>query len=116
MIISCVNYRTLHVKQPDVASGVRRPAWNETPDFDVNKPSMLILWKPLIWSRSKSYSKVDWVVAFKDVKTKETTSWLVRKVVKVAYRSLHLRKLFITELKLAFKRDFTTLVTIRAVC
>ena len=54
--------------------------------------------------------------AFKDVKTKETTSWLVRKVVKVAYRSLHLRKLSITELKLAFKRDFTTLVTIRAVC
>ena len=23
LIISCVNYRTLHVKQPDVASGVR---------------------------------------------------------------------------------------------
>ena len=55
------------------------------------------------------------MVAFKDVKTKETTSSLVRKVVKVAYGSLHLRKLFITELKLAFKRDFTTLVTIRAV-
>ena len=54
--------------------------------------------------------------AFKDVKTKETTSWLVRKVVKVAYGSLHLRKLFITELKLALKRDFTTLLTIRAVC
>ena len=35
IIISCVNYRTFHVKQPDVASGVRRSAWNETPVFSV---------------------------------------------------------------------------------
>ena len=44
------------------------------------------------------------------------TSWLVRKVVKVSYGSLHLSELFITELKLEFKRDFTTLVTTRAIC
>ena len=50
-----------------------------------------------------------------NVKTKETTSWLVIKKVKVAYRSFRIRELFITEFKSQFKRGFTTLVTTRAV-
>ena len=36
MIISCVKYRTLHVKQPDVPSGARL-AWNETPDCHLSR-------------------------------------------------------------------------------
>ena len=50
-----------------------------------------------------------------NVKTKETTSWLVIKKVQVAYRSFRIRELFITEFKSQFKRGFTTLVTTRAV-
>ena len=33
-IISCVNYRTLHVKQPDVASGVR-PETKPLPKWEI---------------------------------------------------------------------------------
>lgn len=36
MIVSCVKYRTLHVKQPDVTSGVRL-GWNETPDYHLSR-------------------------------------------------------------------------------
>ena len=50
-----------------------------------------------------------------NVRTKEKTSWLVIKKVKVAYRSFRIRELFITELKSQFKGDFTPLVTTRAV-
>ena len=38
IIISCVNYRTLHVKQPDVASGVR-------PEMKSLREYSLFIWK-----------------------------------------------------------------------
>ena len=38
IIISCVNYRTLHVKQPDVASGVR-------PEMKPLHEYSLFIWK-----------------------------------------------------------------------
>ena len=51
IIISCLNRnRTLHVKQPDVASGVRRPARNETPEqptkfsMDENFGDFIVHW------------------------------------------------------------------------
>ena len=53
-----------------------------------------------------------WVIAYESLETKETPSWVIPKVVAVAYGSCRLRELFIT--KSQFKRGFTKVVVTRA--
>ena len=54
------------------------------------------------------------MVAYKSLKTKEKSSWVIPKVVAVAHGSGRLRELFITKFKSQFKRGFTTVVVTRA--
>ena len=54
------------------------------------------------------------MVTYKSLKTKEKSSWVIPKVVVVAYRSGRLRELFITKFKSQFKRGFTKVVVTRA--
>ena len=49
------------------------------------------------------------MVAYKSLKTKEKSGWVIPKVVAVAYRSFALQKF-----KSQFKRDFAKVVVIRA--
>ena len=51
------------------------------------------------------------MVAYESVKTKERCSWVILKVVAVAYGSAHLQELFITMVN---KRGFTMVVVTRA--
>ena len=53
------------------------------------------------------------MVTYKSLKTKEKSSWVIPKVVAVAYGSGRLRELFITKLKSQFKRGFTKVVVTR---
>ena len=48
IIILCVKYRMLHVKQPDVASGVRRPASRVPPETKPLKKVKKIIQKKVI--------------------------------------------------------------------
>ena len=58
-----------------------------------------------------------WVVAYKSLKIKKKSSWVIPKVVKVLYKSSCLWGLFITKLKSQFKQGFTMVViTIPGVC
>jgi len=50
------------------------------------------------------------VVAYKSLKTKEKFSWIIPKVVAVAYGRDCSRELFITKFKFQFKRGFTKVV------
>ena len=52
----------------------------------------------------------DCVVAFKSIKTKEKSSWVVPKVVAVAPGSGLLQEIFIAKFKLQFKRCFANMV------
>ena len=54
------------------------------------------------------------MVAYKSLKTKKKSSWVIQKVVAVAYGSGHLRELFITKFKSQFKWDFAKVVVTRA--
>ena len=54
------------------------------------------------------------MVAYKSLKTKEKSSWVIPKVVEVAYWSGCLRELFITKFKSQFKWDFAKVVVTRA--
>ena len=54
------------------------------------------------------------MVTYKSLKTKEKSSWVIPKVVAVAYESDRLRELFITKLKSQFKRGSTNVVVTRA--
>ena len=47
-------------------------------------------------------------------KTKEKSSWIIPRVVAIAYGSGRLRELFITKIKSQFKRGFTKVVVARA--
>ena len=47
-------------------------------------------------------------------KTKEKSSWIIPRVVAIAYGSGRLRDLFITKIKSQFKRGFTKVVVTRA--
>ena len=51
------------------------------------------------------------MVAYESVKTKEKCSWVILKVVAIAYWSAHLQVLFITMFN---KRGFTMVVATRA--
>ena len=50
------------------------------------------------------------MVAYKSLKTKEKSSWVILKVVAVAYGSGGSRKLFITKFKSQFKWGFSKVV------
>ena len=54
------------------------------------------------------------MVAYKSLKTKEKSSWVIPKVVAVTYRSGRLRELFITKFKSQFKWSFAKAVVTRA--
>ena len=54
------------------------------------------------------------MVACKSLKTKEKSSWVIPKVVAVAYGSGRLRELFITKFKSQFKWGFAKVVVTRA--
>ena len=54
------------------------------------------------------------MVAYKSLKTKEKSSWVIPKVVAVAYESGCLRELCITKFKSQFKRGFAKVVLTRA--
>ena len=54
------------------------------------------------------------MVACKSLKTKEKSSWVILKVVAVAYGSGRLQKLYIKESEWHFKRGFTKVVVTRA--
>ena len=56
----------------------------------------------------------DWVVAYESLKTKEKSSWVIPKMVAVAYGSGCLQELLITKFKPQFKRGFTKVVVTRA--
>ena len=47
-------------------------------------------------------------------KTKKKSSWIIPRVVAIAYGSGRLRELFITKIKSQFKRGFTKVVIARA--
>ena len=54
------------------------------------------------------------MVAYKSLKTKEKSSWVIPKVVAVAYESGRLQELFITKFKSQFKWGFAKVVVTRA--
>ena len=54
------------------------------------------------------------MVAYKNFKTKEKSSWVIPKLVVVAYWSGRLQELFIAKFKSQFKRGFTKVVVTRA--
>ena len=54
------------------------------------------------------------MVTYKSLNTNEKSSWVIPKVVVVAYGSGRLRELFITKFKSQFKRGFTKVVVTRA--
>ena len=54
------------------------------------------------------------MVTNKSLKTKERSSWVIPKVVAVAYCSGRLRELFITKIKSQFKQGFAKVVVTRA--
>ena len=54
------------------------------------------------------------MVAYKSLKTKEKSSWIIPKVIAVAYGSGRLRELFITKFKSQFKWGFAKAVVTRA--
>ena len=55
------------------------------------------------------------MVAHKSIKTKEKSSWVIPKVVAVAYGSGRLRELFITKFNSQFKWGLAKVVVARAV-
>ena len=54
------------------------------------------------------------MVAYKSLQTKEKSSWVIPKVVAVAYGSGRLQELFITKFKSQFKWGFAKVVVTRA--
>ena len=54
------------------------------------------------------------MVAYESLQTKEKSSWVIPKVVAIAYESGRLRKLFITKFKSRVKRAFEKVVVTRA--
>ena len=54
------------------------------------------------------------MVAYKSLKTREKSSWVIPKVVGVAYGSGRLQELFITKFKSQFKWGFAKVVVSRA--
>ena len=54
------------------------------------------------------------MVAYKSLKTKEKSNWVIPKVITVAYRSGRLWELFIIKFKLQFKWGFAKVVVTRA--
>ena len=54
------------------------------------------------------------MVAYKSLKTKEKSSWVIPKVVVAAYGSVRLRELFIAKVKSQFKWGFAKVVVTRA--
>ena len=54
------------------------------------------------------------MVAYESLKTKEKSSWVIPKVVAVAYGSGLLSELFITKYKSQFKRGSTKVIVTRA--
>ena len=54
------------------------------------------------------------MVAYESLKTKEKSSWVIPKVVVVAYGSGRLRELFIKEFEFLFKQGFTKVLVTRA--
>ena len=54
------------------------------------------------------------MAAYKSLKTKEKSSWVILKVVAVAYSSGRLRELFFTKVKPQFKWGFAKVVVTRA--
>ena len=54
------------------------------------------------------------MVAYKSLKTKEKSSWVIPKVVAVAYGSGHLQEFFIAKFKSQFKWGFAKVVVTRA--
>ena len=54
------------------------------------------------------------MVTYKSLKTKEKSSWVIPKVVAVAYGSGRLREFFITKFKSWFKCGFAKVVVTRA--
>ena len=54
------------------------------------------------------------MVAYKSLKTKEKSSWVIPKVVAVAFGSGRLQELFIIKFKSQFKWGFSKVVVIRA--
>ena len=55
-----------------------------------------------------------WVVSYQSLKTKENSSWVIPKVVAVAYGIGPLRELFITKFKWQFKWGFIKVIITRA--
>ena len=56
------------------------------------------------------------MVAYKSLKTKEKSCWVIPKVVLATYGSGCLRELFITKVKSQFKWGFTKVVITRVGC
>ena len=54
------------------------------------------------------------MVSYKSLKTKEKSSWVIPKVVAVAYEGGRLRELFFTKFKSQFKWGFGKVVVTRA--
>ena len=54
------------------------------------------------------------MVAYKSLKTKEKSSWVIPKVVAVAYESGRLQEFFITKFKTPFQWGFAKVVVTRA--